>query len=393
MGDDFGRVTLTDFPCLTSSELRLSPFAAHHGPVSSLSFSHDGSLLLSSGLRDGCLLVWQIIDIPSDDFEPSPHLLRVLRKFESPYHVPPVSVEERQDIFEQVPDYVVGLMKPVDRTEAGALEGLHSLPHQKLQLQYVYNKRGYDSFQDVRVLNSGELVYFAAGEPLADLQLPLTTWAAAIAVVHDISADGQLDRQRFFTRHRHEIGCLCVHPDGCMVATGDLHSTSSVYVWNADTLYYDLSERDYCSSTTIQLRVPALECWVGCCRLTCLLLVEHGGSRCPQLLRRQQREPTRRHRARRLLVHLRVEHRAGSSKDPSGGRAEEAYSVSYLRFQGIKTARFLWHQPHQVLVTSAGPPVVSPHLLIFQDAGREEDCLSTWQDGRPAGQARGFPPD
>ncbi|EKX46964.1 hypothetical protein GUITHDRAFT_107314 [Guillardia theta CCMP2712] len=238
VGDDFGRVTLTDFPCLTSSELRLSPFAAHHGPVSSLSFSHDGSLLLSSGLRDGCLLVWQVIDIPSDDFEPSPHLLRVLRKFESPYQVPPVPVEEQQDIFEQVPDYVVGLIKPADRTEAGALEGLHSLPHQKLQLLYVYNKRGYDSFQDVRVLNSGELVYFAA----------------AIAVVHDISADGQLDRQRFFTRHRHEIGCLCVHPDGCMVATGDLHSTSSVYVWNADTLYYDLSERDYCSSTTIQLR-------------------------------------------------------------------------------------------------------------------------------------------
>eukprot|EP00960_Hanusia_phi_P064160 765713-Hanusia_phi.AAC.8 len=163
VGDDFGRISLTDFPCQLDAAGKRSSFAAHHGPVSSLSFSHDGSLLLSTGRHDGCLLIFQVIDIPSDDFEPSPHLQRVLRKFETPYQVPAVQFDNEQDIFEQVLDYIVGLMKPMNQKSGEGLEGLHSLPHHKLQLQHVYNKRGYDSFHDVRMLNSGELVYYIAG--------------------------------------------------------------------------------------------------------------------------------------------------------------------------------------------------------------------------------------
>uniref|UniRef100_A0A8C5R3S1 EMAP like 3 n=1 Tax=Leptobrachium leishanense TaxID=445787 RepID=A0A8C5R3S1_9ANUR len=95
------------------------------------------------------------------------------------------------------------------------------LPSERLQLEWVYGCRGRENRCTLRVLQSGEVIYFTA----------------CVIVLFDVSRG----TQRHFLRHTDCVRCLAVHPDGVRVASGqtagvDKDGKPMVYIWDSSTL-------------------------------------------------------------------------------------------------------------------------------------------------------------
>ncbi|KAM5137941.1 echinoderm microtubule-associated protein-like 3 isoform 2-T2 [Mantella aurantiaca] len=95
------------------------------------------------------------------------------------------------------------------------------LPSEKLQLEWVYGCRGRDSRCTLRMLQSGEVIYFTA----------------CVIVICDVNRG----TQRHFLRHTDCVRCLAVHPDGVRVASGqtagvDKDGKPMVFIWDSSTL-------------------------------------------------------------------------------------------------------------------------------------------------------------
>ncbi|KAG8437917.1 hypothetical protein GDO86_008565 [Hymenochirus boettgeri] len=95
------------------------------------------------------------------------------------------------------------------------------LPTEKLQLEWVYGCRGRDSRCTLRMLQSGEVIYFTA----------------CVIVICDVTHG----TQRHFLRHTDCVRCLAVHPDGVRVASGQTAGVEKdgkpvVYIWDSSTL-------------------------------------------------------------------------------------------------------------------------------------------------------------
>ncbi|KAM9301742.1 echinoderm microtubule-associated protein-like 3 [Gastrophryne carolinensis] len=95
------------------------------------------------------------------------------------------------------------------------------LPSEKLQLEWVYGCRGRDSRCTLRILKSGEVIYFTA----------------CVIVLCNVNQG----TQRHFLRHTDCIRCLAVHPDGVRVASGqtagvDKDGKPMVLLWDSSTL-------------------------------------------------------------------------------------------------------------------------------------------------------------
>ncbi|XP_040184881.1 echinoderm microtubule-associated protein-like 3 isoform X2 [Rana temporaria] len=95
------------------------------------------------------------------------------------------------------------------------------LPSEKLQLEWVYGCRGRDSRCTLRMLQSGEVIYFTA----------------CVIVMCDVNRG----TQRHFLRHTDCVRCLAVHPDGVRVASGQTAGVEKdgkpiVFIWDSSTL-------------------------------------------------------------------------------------------------------------------------------------------------------------
>ncbi|KAG8564300.1 hypothetical protein GDO81_016411 [Engystomops pustulosus] len=95
------------------------------------------------------------------------------------------------------------------------------LPSEKLQLEWVYGCRGRDARVNLRMLQSGEVIYFTA----------------CVIVICDVNRG----TQRHFSRHTDCVRCLAVHPDGVRVASGqtagvDKDGKPMVFIWDSTSL-------------------------------------------------------------------------------------------------------------------------------------------------------------
>ncbi|ESO91299.1 hypothetical protein LOTGIDRAFT_182578 [Lottia gigantea] len=106
-------------------------------------------------------------------------------------------------------------------------------PNKKLTLDWVYGFRGRDVEDNIKVLVTGELVYFVATvvviyekreQRYQDRSKPLTT-----------------ELQRHYTGHTEEVTCLALHPNKRFIASGQLAGSSPefaahVRIWDGLTL-------------------------------------------------------------------------------------------------------------------------------------------------------------
>ena len=88
-------------------------------------------------------------------------------------------------------------------------------PHADMQIEHVHGYAGSSSVDAVTCTGSGKVIYPAA----------------SLCVVHDLVHG----RQRFFNGHSDGVLCLAMHPEGRLVASGDVGKSSKVLVWDAET--------------------------------------------------------------------------------------------------------------------------------------------------------------
>ncbi|EKX41071.1 hypothetical protein GUITHDRAFT_112805 [Guillardia theta CCMP2712] len=67
-------------------------------------------------------------------------------------------------------------------------------------------------------------------------------WTASRHFVYFVSSFGVVQdpislEQRHFIGHRQQINCICLHPDGCTVATGEKALEPKVYVWDSSSAF------------------------------------------------------------------------------------------------------------------------------------------------------------
>ena len=89
-----------------------------------------------------------------------------------------------------------------------APKGPCSEPKASLSLEYVYGYRAKDMKNNCRLLKNGKIVYNAA----------------ALGIVMDI----EKNTQKFFDDHGDDVTSIAVHPDGVLVATGELQPKGSL---------------------------------------------------------------------------------------------------------------------------------------------------------------------
>ncbi|KAJ3435503.1 echinoderm microtubule-associated protein-like elp-1 [Anaeramoeba flamelloides] len=84
-------------------------------------------------------------------------------------------------------------------------EGIH------LELEHIYGYRGWEGRNNIKWISDTEIVYFAA----------------SVGIVLNI----ETNIQRFFIGHTETITCIALHPEGDIVATGQLGNQSKIRVW------------------------------------------------------------------------------------------------------------------------------------------------------------------
>lgn len=80
----------------------------------------------------------------------------------------------------------------------------------------MFGIRTKDQRGNLRYLKSGKVVYNAA----------------ALGIVYDL----ENNTQTFFNNHTDDIISLDLHPDGVLVATGELGPKPYIFVWDSETL-------------------------------------------------------------------------------------------------------------------------------------------------------------
>lgn len=94
--------------------------------------------------------------------------------------------------------------------------GYDQPPEINVQLDHCYGYRVKDKRNNLHYLQSGELLYHAA----------------ALGIVHNQNTN----IQRFFNLHKDECTAIALHPDGVIVASGELGARPSIFIWDSKTM-------------------------------------------------------------------------------------------------------------------------------------------------------------
>ena len=249
-GDDFGQVRMMRYPCL---DLKCGDRAydGHAQHVMGTCFTFDDSHVLSTGGGDRCIFQWACeyeeqeehgggspshrghqghqggqSKVAVEDFDclkiKSRTKLQEAGRDGADRDVLAEIFEEQSkqggDEFMAVKPWLgtITRMKPTDFDPKSISS---DAPDVDMELWFVHGYRGNDCRNNLRYTAKGEVCYPAA----------------ALGIVYNpkVSSKG---RQRFFDMHTDDVLSLAMHPQGKVVATGEIGRTPKIIVWDSDTL-------------------------------------------------------------------------------------------------------------------------------------------------------------
>lgn len=256
-GDDSGKVNLYKYPSVVPQSLN-KQYSGHSSHVTKVKFSFDDCFLCSTGGNDKAVIIWETDfgagdqnhgnkDImeenneekPDEEVDPKDFLQKKKKivgsdKFKQykegfiPAGEAMKNGDDKKgddDMFgdeENKGDESVIPMKPwisaIKEPNGYIKPPLNQAiaPLVNLELVHVHGYRSNDCRNNVKYLKSGQIVYHAA----------------ALGIVLDPTTN----KQRFFNLHNEDITCLAGHPDGVLVATGEIGSKAWIYVWDSNTM-------------------------------------------------------------------------------------------------------------------------------------------------------------
>ena len=204
--DNFGRIRLFRYPCLTQGAGNKT-FRGHTSSVNNLRFSADDGYLITVGGSDRCIFQWKVEDAIEDiaikagdsgkDSDIDGECIFDLHS-------------GKKEEFVAVKPWVGSIVAPTN-----AAEDVATAPDIDLELDFVHGYRSQDVRNNLRYTSTGEMVYFTA----------------SIGVVYSKKHHSQI----FYTGHDDDIISMAIHPSGKYVATGQVGRAPLVHVWNAMT--------------------------------------------------------------------------------------------------------------------------------------------------------------
>jgi microtubule-associated protein-like 6 len=243
-GDDFGQVRMMRYPCL---DLKCGDrsYDGHAQHVMGTRFTFDDSHVLSTGGGDRCIFQWACEYEEEDDHHDNDFTLGAYHHHDNKEdEIDVIKIEHRTrlqeagraggerdvlaEIFEEQSQQggdefmavkpwlgTITRMKPKDFDPRSIS---NDAPDVDMDLSFVFGYRGSDSRNNLRYTAKGEVCYPAA----------------ALGIVYDPKASNE--RQRFFDVHTDDVLSLAMHPQGKVVATGEIGRTPKIVVWDTDTL-------------------------------------------------------------------------------------------------------------------------------------------------------------
>ena len=226
--DNFGRLRLFRYPAVGKGA-GFNQYRGHCARTSNVRFSSDDGYVITVGGCDRCVFQWRHeADQAEDDAEEyreepdsedEADLLDGTALDRSPDQENAnedvvafdADDDEEEGEFVAVKPWVGSVVPPSNPPADDP-----SAPEEGLELQWVHGYRAQESRNNVRYTATGEIVYPAG----------------TLGVVFNTEGGGL---QRYFTDHSDDVVSIAVHPEGLLVATGQLGKTPRIIVWNAET--------------------------------------------------------------------------------------------------------------------------------------------------------------
>ena len=254
-GDDFGKVNLFKYPSVAEHSLN-KQYAGHSSHVTKVKFSFDDCFLASTGGGDKAVIIWEsdfgagdqnakgeTEDLGENNEEIEEEcdkkeflqkktkvtgsnkykqykegfvaedaaLLKKIDKKEEDFYA---EEEDKGDESMTIKPWMGAIKEPTGYIKPNLNQD--KAPLISLELVHVHGYRSKDCRNNVKYLKSGNIVYHAS----------------ALGIVLDIATN----RQRYFQLHNDDITALAVHPEGVLVATGEIGNKSWIYVWESNTM-------------------------------------------------------------------------------------------------------------------------------------------------------------
>ncbi|OQR95137.1 microtubule-associated protein [Achlya hypogyna] len=234
-GDDFCKVKLFRYPS-AKKHAGFATLSGHSSHVTNIAWSANDELLLSTGGGDRCLFLWkhgaQKLKGAKASATPVP----------SPVKGATHDDDEDMDMlrgaqgdeFMAVKPWLGAIVPPsklpvVDNTQP---------PNSSLTLTHAYGYQAQNASNNVRYLANGRVVYHVA----------------ALGVVYD----SVTHTQQLFQGHDDDIVCLALHPNGSIVATGQMGKPPKIHVWELSGTKGDKCISLACLQGFHKRAVPAL---------------------------------------------------------------------------------------------------------------------------------------
>ena len=230
--DDFSRVKLFRYPCV-STDSSFKTYDGHAAHVTNVQFAFGDAHVISVGGGDRCVFQWRCeyeeqeeLDVASADEDMHSDIENELGHDLTRTELQEAANgdaggEDMAELFAQgggdefmaVKPWLgtISVMKPSDfdknkvRNEA---------PDCDMELQWVHGYRSFDCRNNLRYTGKGHMVYPAA----------------ALGIVSNKR------EQRFFNLHTDDVISLAVHPQGKVVATGEIGRKPKIICWDNETL-------------------------------------------------------------------------------------------------------------------------------------------------------------
>lgn len=228
---DFGHVRLFNYPCDSPG----SPYKSYRGHASNIAnieFSYDDKYCITVGGADRSIFVWET-DIQDEIRERKSVFGEIMNSFEEGgleefksghsaiiqdredlenFRIGTMATSTRDGILSMKP-WKSNVREPSNWKESRKVD---QDPRVTMELKYVYGYRGWDCRNNIGFAqNRSQIVY-----PVASVGIVLNS--DSNSQVHNIE-------------HDDDIIALSVHPEGHIVATGEIGNHPKIVIWDTNT--------------------------------------------------------------------------------------------------------------------------------------------------------------
>ncbi|XP_066956728.1 echinoderm microtubule-associated protein-like 6 isoform X2 [Macrobrachium rosenbergii] len=236
-GDDYGLVKLFRFPCPKRGS-KCQSFVGHSEHVTNVRWTNDSEFVVSVGGADHAVFLWRFR--PNRKGTPGTNRVQIPEKVQELSDDDAIDTE---DELEGIPELTLDLEEEMssvntmsrqkNKRSTSATPGVeiakdsafakrrdavgHDLkanvfPEQSLSIKHVFGYRAHECRDNAHWLKDEHIVYHVA----------------AVGVVLDLKTK----TQSHYLHHTDDILCLAVHPEGVLVATGQIGRDAVVHVWD-----------------------------------------------------------------------------------------------------------------------------------------------------------------